>query len=143
MEAFDHIKTGLGGQQARLRYFEPGDIVDALGELTGVRIFVLRSAQKWYVKQKMRHPEAQKKEVYLGFNDPSLVGYMKGYCTRIIGKWKMARPFSGVITTSLKEAQKDTWLHRTYYSAGERWRTVDADWMDCGRHVGFAGRWLY
>lgn len=129
MEAFDHIKTGLGGQQARLRYFEPGDIVDALGELTGVRIFVLGPPRSGMLNKDAPSGGA-KKEVYLGFNDPSLVGYMKGVLHQDNWEVEDGAPFSGVITTSLKEAQKDTWLHRTYYSAGERWRTVDADWMD-------------
>lgn len=129
MQAFDHIKTGIGGKKARLRYFEPGDIVEALGELTGVRVFVLGPPRSSMLNKDAPSGGA-KKEVYLGLEDPSLVGYMKGILHQDNWDVEDGSPFSEVKTTRLADAKKDPWFQRTYFHSAERWRTVDADWMD-------------
>lgn len=126
--ALDNIKNNLGKNSVK-KYLNPGQLLDNIEQLTGVRIYVLGPPKN--AKLNKDSPSSgKKKEVYMSLANAQMDGFIKG----VLNKYDKSQvpffdngdPFPNkefdsndkIITSMSARYEKDDW------------RTIKNDWLD-------------
>lgn len=130
-KAFDHIKFDLAKRKSAIKYFNPGDLVEKMALLPGIRIYILGPPKDKKINQDSPS-KGPAKEVYLSLNNTSMAGFVKGVLKAgglPIG-FDDGSPFAKAEATSKLKAKTHSFYKETYFNGEESWRTIDDDWLD-------------
>ncbi len=130
-KAFDHIKTKLAKGKSAIKYFNPGTLMEKMELLPGVRIYVMGPPKDERLNKDAPSSGAAK-EVYLGLNNASMAGFVKGVLKSAGADqgFDDGSPFTNVEMITTEEAKNYAYYKNTYFSKEETWRTIEEDWLD-------------
>ncbi|MBA4852015.1 MBL fold metallo-hydrolase [Emticicia sp. BO119] len=132
--ALENVIQNLAKKSVR-KYLNPGEIIDNIEQLTGVRIYVLGPPKNKQIN-KDAPSKGEKKEVYMSLANAQMDGFIKGMLNmEQAGKPTVldnGEPFSGI--EKLQgiqeiEANECVKVMQEKYKS-EPWRTVKNDWLD-------------
>ncbi len=129
-KAMDHIRTLADNTDTGIRYCSPGDLIDLVDKLPGIRIYVLGPPRNKLLN-KDKPSSGANKEVYFG--DGSLAGFVDGILGMEDGNTvDSSRPFGKVSSLPEKEGPDQPYLTRKggYYDPDCKWRTIEEDWLN-------------
>ena len=131
LKAFDHIKTKLAKGKSGLKYFEPGKLLDKIGSLPGIRMYVL-GPPRGKMLNKETPSTGKNKEVYFSQSNSSMMGFVKGVLNASGYKIGVddGRPFSDTSVLNINEAKIHPWYKSNYFHKDNAWRQVEDDWLD-------------
>jgi hypothetical protein len=128
--AINHLR-GLAKGKSGIQYFNPGDMIENIGNLPGLRIYVLGPPRNELLN-KDTPSKGPKKEVYFNDGRSALMGFVNGVLRMGDAEEEYiddGRPFGPDV--DLVEAARDhLFLKKTYFDESERWRTIEDDWLD-------------
>lgn len=130
-KAFDHIKTKLAKNKSSIKYCNPGELIENVEGLPGIRIYVLGPPKNVQLN-KDAPSEGVKKEVYFSLNNASSTGFVNGVL-KMAGQIQGSddgSPFNDSEGVSEKVAKRQSYYKRTYYNQDDNWRQIDDDWLD-------------
>ena len=130
-KAFDHIKINLAKKKSAIKYFNPGDLIEKMEILPGIRIYVLGPPKDKRLNQDAPS-KGPAKEVYLSLNNTSVAGFVKGVLKSdgIAVGFDDGSPFAKANASHKVKAKGQKFYQDTYFNSNESWRNIDDDWLD-------------
>jgi hypothetical protein len=130
-KALDWVKSR---QTAAVRYLRPGDQLDDVAGLTGVRIYVLGPPHDRRLI-KRSDPSSKHSEVYELAGDASAdLGFFAAAAALEGEGPSEEQPFDEWFRVSEAEARAESFFAEYYHAPGDYWRQIEHDWL------GVAGR---
>jgi hypothetical protein len=129
--AMDRLKS-LATKESGIQCHYPGDLITLPAKLPGVRIYVL-GPPKGALLNKDTPSSGANKEVYFGLGNAAMAGFVNGLLAMgdVNGNAEGdGNPFNDVVTVSEKDAVKEDYYKKTYFSKSFEWREVSEDWLN-------------